>query len=117
MISYTEDLTSKFNANNQATVDVSGWETASFHFVGPSGTISITGSNDSGAVTGVTEGNAMLADNFDTIQAVNLASGTAVTSVATADIYRITPVSCKYIRLGGASAQATKVIMFLSKPY
>lgn len=117
MISSTQDLTARFNADNQITVDVSGWETVSFHIVGPSGTINITGSNDSGAVTGVTDGNAMLAENFDTIQAVNLASGTAVTSMSTADIYRITPIPCKYIRLGGASAAATELIMQLSKPY
>lgn len=117
MVSYTEDLTTKFNANNQITQDVSGWETASFHFVGPTGTISITGSNDGGAVTGSVENNPMTADNFDAIQAVNMGSGSAVTAVTTADLYRINPIACKYIRLGGASAQATKLIMFLTKPY
>ena len=117
MISNTQDLTARFNADNQVTVDVSGWENVSFHFIGPSGTINITGSNDSGAVTGVTDGNALLAENFDTLQATNLASGTAVTSVTTADIYKISPIPVKYIRLGGASAAATELIMQLSKPY
>ena len=110
------DVTNEFNTNNGVKLDVSEWESATCCFVAPSGTISITGTNDGGAIEGVTDGNATSSTNYSTIQAINLATGTAVTSVSTAGNYKIT-VGTKYIQLGGASAAATKVLVQLTTPY
>lgn len=116
MISNVIDVTTDFNANNGVKMDLSGWETATFQFVSPSGTISISGSNDGNAITGSTEANALASINYTAIQAINLASGSATSSVAAAGLYKVT-VACKYIQFGGASAAATKVLVFVNKPY
>lgn len=116
MINDLIDITSEFNADNGKRLDLSGWETATFQFVGSSGTIDITGSNDANAQTGVTDGNAFTSINFTPIQAINLANGTLVTSVAGDGLYKIT-VACKFIQVGGSGATATKVLVFVNKPY
>lgn len=116
MISRIIDVTADFNANNGIKLNLSEWETATFQFVNPSGTISITASNDGNEITGSTNPSALASINYTTIQATNLAAGTAVTSVSTAGLYKIT-VATQYIQFGGASAAATKVLVFVNKPY
>ena len=116
MTSEFTDLTGTFNTNNGVTLDVSLWQEVTFQFVNPSGTIAITGTNDGGAVTGSSFGSAATAANLTAIQATKLADGTAVTSVAAAGLFKVTR-GCKYIKFGGASAAADKVIVFYSKPY
>lgn len=115
MLSNLLDVTTDFNANNGVKLQLSEWDTITFQFVGPSGTINITGSNDANAITGVTDGSALSSINYTAIQAINLATGTAVTSVSTAGLYKITN-ACKFIQFGGASAAATKVLIFLNTP-
>lgn len=116
MLSKVLDVTTEFNANNGVKLDLSLWESATFCFVTPTGTINITGSNDASAVEGVTDGNALSSANYTTIQAINLATGTAVTSVSAAGNYKVT-IGPKFIQFGGASAAATKVLVFCTKPY
>ena len=116
MLSRILDVTADFNTNNGVKLNLSEWETATFQFVTPTGTISITGSNDGNEITGSTNPNAYASINFTAIQATNLATGLAVTSVAASGLYKIT-VSCQYIQFGGASAAAAKVLVFLNKPY
>lgn len=116
MISRILDVTTEFNANNGVKLDLSLWESATFNFVTPTGTINITGTDDAGAIEGVTDGNALTSTNYTTIQAINLASGTAVTSVAASGNYKVT-IGPKFIQFGGASAAATKVLVFCTKPY
>lgn len=93
-------------AANLITLDMSGWSSAVVQFVAPSGTISITATND-----GAT---AATATNFTAVQATKLADGTAVTAVATAGLYRIANVG-RFVQLGGALAAATKVLVHYSK--
>jgi hypothetical protein len=116
MISRILDVTADFNANNGVKLCLSEWETATFQFVTPTGTVSITGSNDGNEITGSTNPNALASINYTAIQATNLATGTAVTSVSASGLYKIT-VPCQYIQFGGASAAATKVLVFLNRPY
>lgn len=115
MFSQVLDITTEFNANNGHKLDVSKWETATFQFVAPTGTINITGSNDAGAVEGVSDGNAHASENYTAIQATNLATGAATTSVAAAGLYKVS-VWCKFIQVSGAGATATKVLVFVNKP-
>lgn len=117
MISHILDLTDQFNANDGILVDVSLYETVSFQFVTPSGTINITGSNDSGAITGISDGGPSAATNFTAIQMVNLsATATPVSTVAAAGIYKFT-VACKYVKFAGVGVTAAKVLLFGTKPY
>lgn len=116
MIARLLDVTREFNNENGVKLDLSEWETATFCFVNPSGTISITGTNEGGAVEGVTDGNATSSTNYTTIQATNLATGSAVTSVAAAGNYRVA-MATKYVQFGGSGAAADKVLVELIKPY
>lgn len=118
MTSEVTDVTIPFNSSNTFVMDVSLWENVTVQFVSPSGTINITGTNDGlGATDPKTSfGNATTAANFTAIQAINLATGAAVSSVSAAGLYRIV-VGCKYIKFGGASAAATKVLVYSNKPY
>jgi hypothetical protein len=113
MVSHYYDITDKFNGDNGFKIDVGLWENVSVQFVNPSGTISILGSNDPNAITGVSDGNALASTNYVAIQATNLETGTAVTSVSTAGIYKV-QVATKFIQFGGAGAAADKVLVFMN---
>jgi len=115
MISTTLDLTTAFNANNTAQIDVGEWENVIIHMVGTvTGTILFQGSNDGGAVTGAVDESPQAAINFSTISATKMSDGTLTTSLAAAGLYKLTQ-PCKYLKFGGASAAATKVLVFMSK--
>lgn len=117
MLSQILDVTADFNANNGVKLDVSQWQNATIHLSGtPSGTISLTGTNDANAIQGVSDGSAVSSANFTAIQATNLADGSAVTAIAAAGNFKIV-VATKFIKIGGASAATTgKVIVFLNTP-
>lgn len=119
MIVQKIDVTTTFNANNIAVLDVGGWENVIIHMIGTvTGTIVLQGSNDGGEVTGSVEESPTTADNFNTIVATSMSvttvANTLVTSLAAAGLYKITQPP-KYIRFGGPSAAATKVLVLLSK--
>jgi hypothetical protein len=113
-LSQTVTITSEFNSGNGYTIDASGWDTTVWHFVNPSGTISITASNDGGEINGVTQGNSLSALNFVAVQGTKLGDGTAVTAVAAAGLFRVGVVG-RYVRMGGSGATADKVIIEFSK--
>jgi len=117
MISQILDVTSDFNANNGVKVDVSQWQNCTVHVSGSvSGTVNITGTNDSGAVQSISDGSAKSSANYTAVQATNLATGSAVTSISAAGNYKVT-VGTKFIQVGGASAATDgKVILFLTTP-
>lgn len=115
MISTTLDLTTSFNATNTAQIDVGGWENVIIHMIGTvSGTILLQGSNDGGAITGAVDESPQAAINFTTIVATKMLDGTTTSSLAVAGLYKLTQ-PCKYLKFGGASAAATKVLVFMSK--
>ena len=104
--------------NNKVIVDLGGWQTCSVQVIGLSGTVSLLGTNDNGVITGSTYGNAGDATNFTAVQATNLTTGTAVTAVTGTNLFRIDPISFKYLQIGdGSTAAGTKVLVFLTKPY
>jgi hypothetical protein len=110
MISFSRQL---FFADNAIVVDLSGWEYAVFQFVGPSGTINVTATNNDGSSSSVT-GGPNTATDFQTVQITKLADGTAVTAVAAAGLFRAGIVG-RFIKFSGASAAATGVYMTLFK--
>jgi hypothetical protein len=116
MKSYISDITAEYNANTGVKRDVSAWQNVTIQVVGPSGNITLTGTNDANAFTGISDGSAVSSGNYTAIQATNLADGTPVTSINTAGLYNI-QIKTKFIQLGGGGAPATKVILFFNKPY
>ncbi len=100
--------------SNAIVLDVSGWDYVVAQFVSPSGTINITGTNDSGDVEGTSDGNASTATNFTAIPATKLLDNSVVTAVAAAGLYKISS-ACRFVKFGGTSAAATKVIVMLAK--
>ncbi len=114
MVSAKHDYTAVFNRDNTVQFEVGLWENVIIHMIGPSGTITLQGSNDGGAVEGSVDDSPQAAINFTTIVATKMVDGTTTSSLATAGLYKLTQ-PCKYLKLGGASAGATKVLVFLSK--
>ncbi len=101
----TDDLTTPFNTVYQINRDVSGWDVVTIQTVAPIlGTTYIYGSLDGGANNQNTQGNASLAINFTPIQATNLATGTAVSSISAAGMYAVNAQNQQFIRLQGNPA-------------
>lgn len=115
-LSLTQDVTAEFNANNGYVADTSNWDYTIWQFITPSGTIGISSTNDSGAVTGSFDGNSLTATNFLTVTATalnGLANVTSVTAGTSAKV-RVGSVG-QFVRFGGAGAAATKVIVQFHK--
>ena len=104
--------------NNKIVLDIGEWQTLTIQIVGGSGTRSLLGTNDDGSITGSTNGSALDAANFNAVQAVKLTDGSSVTTITDSALYRIDPVSFKYLQIGdGSTAAGTKVLVFKTKPY
>lgn len=108
------DLTNQFNTVYNITEDMSGWDKTTVQVVTPmSGVIFIYGSNDGNGLQGVRQGNASLAINFTPIQATNLATGAAVTSISAAGNYEV-DINAQFLRLqGNPAATPTNVYKLL----
>lgn len=119
MVTRVIDLASQINnGSNYAIADISEWETVSIQAIGINGTMTIAGTINGGEITGSVDGNAWNAADYVNIQAINLTTGAGATAVTGTTIFRINPVGFKYLRLGdGATATATKLLLFCSKPY
>lgn len=115
MISKLDTLS--FTAN-KAVVDIGEWQTLTIQIIGGGGTRSLQGTNDPGDITGSTVGGPGDATNFNAVQATRLSDGTTVTAITDSALYRIDPVSFKYLQIGdGSTATATKIMVFKTKPY
>jgi len=108
-LSITSDVTTEFVRDAGYVCDLSGWDYVIVTLVGPSGTINLTATNDGGAIQGVTDGNSLSALNFTTVQGIKLSDGSAVTVAAAGQTKVIN--SGRYLKVGGASAAATKAII------
>tara|TARA_R110000868_G_scaffold169953_4_gene405055 strand:+ start:414 stop:785 length:372 start_codon:yes stop_codon:yes gene_type:complete len=119
-IRYTNDLTLEYKQNvYHIELDVSGWDTVTFQAVAPvASAIFIYGSLDNGMSTGqsIPAGNygAQLAINWTGVQAVNLATGSAVSSISAAGNYSV-PVNTQFLKLQGGGADVYRLIQFNSK--
>ncbi len=113
------DFAQNFNSTYNITVDVSGYDRVGIQVVAPfTGAISVYNTNDSGAVQGVTQGNAQLATNFNLTQVTNLATGSASTSIAAAGNYSW-DVKAQFLKIQGVPAgtptNVYKLLLFNSK--
>ncbi len=113
------DFATEFNSVYKLTLDLSGWDKTTIQAVAPfSGAIIVYASNDSGAITGVTQGNAKLAINFTPAEVTNLATHAVTGSISAAGEYKY-DVNAQFLRLQGTPADAPtniyKLLLFNSK--
>ncbi len=100
------DLTQQYKQNiYNIALDVSGWDTVTFQVVAPvAGVLSIYGTLNDGMAQGVLyPSNNYAADratDWSAVQAVNLATGTAVNTISAAGLYAV-PVNTTYLKLAG----------------
>lgn len=100
------DQSQVFNTTYNITLDLSGWDKTTIQVIAPvSGAVIVYGSNDDGSLQGVRQGNAELATNFMPVQVTNLATGSAVSSISSAGLYRY-DVNAQFLRLQGSPAAA-----------
>jgi hypothetical protein len=108
------DVTADFNADSKVQLDTGGFDYAIVHLVSPSGTVNFLHTNDSGDVEGVSDGSAVSATNFVAVQGTNLASGTAVSSLAASGLVRFGYIG-RFLQLSGESVTVTKALVRLYK--
>ena len=119
-LSLTQDVTAEFNANNGYVIDMSNWDYAIWQFYANSGTINITATNSNGepasSQPSTFSGNSLTATLFETVVAQQLSQTTPtyVNAVVTAGLYRVDHVA-NFVKFGGASAQATRVLVHFHK--
>lgn len=100
----SSDYSKLFNSVYKVTLDMSGWDRTTVQVVSPvTGSLYVYGSNDGDAVTGVQQGDASLAINFNPIQATNLATGVATNVITTAGDYKV-DINAQFLRLQGSPA-------------
>jgi hypothetical protein len=80
-ISTTVDATESFNTDNSFYQDLSGWDSAVVQFVGTSGTISFSTTNDNGSITGQLLPAPEVPINWVTVLGVNLTTKADVSSI------------------------------------
>jgi hypothetical protein len=105
-ISTTVDATESFNTNNSFYQDLSGWDSAVVQFVGTSGTISFSTTNDNGSITGQLLPAPEVPINWVSVAGVNLTSKADVTSIAASGIVAFGIIG-NYLLLQGSANTTT----------
>jgi hypothetical protein len=105
-ISTVVDATASFNAENNFYQDLSGWDSAVVQFVGTSGTISFSTTNDDGSITGQLLPAPEVPINWVTVLGVNLTTKADVSSIAAAGIVSFGIIG-KYLLLQGNTTTTT----------
>ena len=105
-ISTTVDATESFNADNSFYQDLSGWDSAIVQFVGTSGTISFSTTNDNGSITGQLLPAPEVPINWVSVAGVNLTSKADITSIAASGIVAFGIIG-NYLLLQGSATTTT----------
>ena len=105
-ISTTVDATESFNTNNSFYQDLSGWDSAVVQFVGTSGTVSFSTTNDNGSITGQLLPAPEVPINWVSVAGVNLTSKADITSIAASGIVAFGIIG-NYLLLQGSVATTT----------
>ena len=105
-ISTTVDATESFNTNNSFYQDLSGWDSAVVQFVGTSGTISFSTTNDNGSITGQLLPAPEVPINWVSVAGVNLTSKADITSIAASGIVAFGIIG-NYLLLQGFTTTTT----------
>ena len=100
------NFSQQFNSVYNISLDLSGWDRTTFQVVAPfTGTIAVLATNDSGAVSGETQGNSELAINYKPVQVTNLETGTATNYVYGPGLFKY-DVNAQFLKLQGIPASA-----------
>lgn len=113
-ISRIVDVTDDFNADSQAILEVGGYDYIDVQLVTPTGAVNFENTNDSGAITGVSDGSAASAINFVAVQGTNLGTGSAVTSLNASGVVKFNGIA-QFFRLIGTGVTVTKALVRLYK--
>jgi hypothetical protein len=105
-ISTTVDATESFNTNNSFYQDLSGWDSAVVQFVGTSGTVSFSTTNDNGSITGQLLPAPEVPINWVSVAGVNLTSKADITSIAASGIVAFGIIG-NYLLLQGSTTTTT----------
>jgi hypothetical protein len=105
-ISTTVDATESFNTDNSFYQDLSGWDSAVVQFVGTSGTISFSTTNDNGSITGQLLPAPEVPINWVSVSGVNLTSKADITSIAASGIVAFGIIG-NYLLLQGSTSTTT----------
>ena len=105
-ISTTVDATESFNTNNSFYQDLSGWDSAVVQFVGTSGTISFSTTNDNGSITGQLLPAPEVPTNWVTVLGVNLTTKADVSSINASGMVAFGIIG-NYLLLQGSVATTT----------
>ena len=109
------NITTDLNNNDFVTLDIGGWDFIVVHLILSAGTFSFLTSNDSGDVTGVSDGSAASAANFIAVTGTLLSNASAVTTLAASGMVKFSGIG-QYFRISGAEgAQITKGLVRLYK--
>jgi len=114
MLAQYLDLTDQFNSNPdyEVVIDVSNYDYCLIQPIGED--VNLFSTIDSGAVQGVTDGNATTATNFVSVAALELANGTSYgASVTDGTISRLAVVG-RYVKIKKGSP-ITKLLVMLTK--
>jgi len=119
MIAVHKDMTAQFNLGIGSNtgllqVDTSGFDYVIVHFVNLGGTVTFSGSNDGGGITGETDGNATSAINWVSIQGINATTGAAGTTAASGTIYKFSSVA-RYLQFDGTASTSCKILVYFAK--
>jgi hypothetical protein len=105
-ISTTVDATESFNTNNSFYQDLSGWDSAVVQFVGTSGTISFSTTNDNGSITGQLLPAPEVPINWVTVLGVNLTTKADVSSINASGMVAFGIIG-NYLLLQGSTTTTT----------
>ena len=105
-ISTTVDATESFNTDNSFYQDLSGWDSAVVQFVGTSGTISFSTTNDNGSITGQLLPAPEVPLNWVTVLGVNLTTKADVSSINASGVVSFGIIG-NYLLLQGSAATTT----------
>lgn len=116
------DVTNEYTSGSESgtpklvKLDTGGYDYAVVQLVNPSAAVNFKHTNDSGDIQGVSDGSAVSSVNAVTLQGVNLASTTNVSSLAASGIVRFQSFG-RYLWIDGVDASATvdKILVRLYK--
>lgn len=115
MLQKTLDLSADFAVAQNVKIDVSGWDYALVQVQTPSAAIQFNGSNDSGGVVGITDGNALSSTNYQPVAGVNTANNAVVNSTAGNGIFKFNVVS-RFLQFVAASGTTVgRLVVSLTK--
>lgn len=106
------DITNEVNSENGSIRDCGGWDTAILHIVTPTGQINFETSNDSGALTGISDGSSASSDNFIGLLGTNVSDGSSISSLSTSGVVKFTNIG-RYLKVCGSGQTVTKAILKL----